>query len=67
MTEEERRRLYRAGKVEGLGEMGLMMAILHVWFGGDLPPTSWPTLVALVVVGLLCVWYGVKTKHTFVE
>lgn len=67
MSEEERRRLYRAGKIEGLGEMGLLMAILHVWYDGDLPETSWPTVAALVAVGLLCVWYGVKIKQTFVE
>lgn len=67
MTPQDKKQLYRAGKVEGGAEVGLVLAILTIWYGLELPPTSWWTVGILAVVSLVGVWYGVRIKQGFLD
>lgn len=67
MTRDEKKHLYWAGTLAGMGEVALVFVVLHIWYGGTLPETPLGAVLLMTAVGLFSVWYGVKVRHRYLD
>lgn len=67
MNQTDRKRLYRAGKIYGAGEILLILILVAIWNGGEWESTpTWIYPIAIFIGGV-SIWYGAKTKNDLIN